>query len=281
MHLLPKQIALTCAITLALVSFISYPSRTWAQSSRPTPSTSQPTPNGSAKPTNSIPKDSRVPLQQQQQELDFSGDGRPGRRAGGGSRSPCPAKDLRLTALMPETNWGKTVAEYPAFWFYVPYSPQQAPAGEFVLQAEAGNDVYRTPLTLPATPGFVKFVLPHTAAPLEMNKWYRWYFKLYCEPQKLSTPIFVQGWVQRVELTPTLAAQLKAARSRDYMVYATNDIWYDALAHLAELRLTQPTNAMLQQEWAKLLSLKGIGLEQLQQEIMAGCTILHQRLVSD
>ena len=279
MHLLPKQIALACTM-MALVSFTSYKSRAWAQTSRPTNSTSQPTPNRTSKPTNSIPKN-RVRLQPRQQELDFSGDGRPGRRAGGGSRSPCPAKDLRLAALIPVTNWGKTVTAYPTFWFYVPYSPQEAPTGEFALQDEADNDVYRTPLTLPATPGFVSFSLPPTAAPLEVNKWYRWYFKLYCEPQKLSSSIFVQGWVQRVELTPTLAAQLKAAKSQEYMIYATHGIWYDALARLAELRLTNPSNPLFQQDWTKLLSLKGVGLEQLDREVMVGSTILHQRMVSD
>jgi hypothetical protein len=171
---------------------------------------------------------------------------------------------------MPATNWGKTVAERPTIWAYVPYSPQVVPLGEFSLQDEQGRDVYRTPFTLPKTPGLVRFSIPTTAAPLEINQWYRWYFKLYCEPEKLSTPVFVQGWVQRVELTPALESQLKATTPQEYTAYATNLIWYDALSHLAELRLANPSDAVLAQDWAKLLSSRGIDLKQLNQQPLAG-----------
>lgn len=182
---------------------------------------------------------------------------------------------------MPVTNWGKTVAKRPTFLFYVPYSPQAAPAGEFVLQEEGGNDVYRTPFTLPKTPGFVSFSTPPKEAPLEINKLYRWYFKLYCESQKLSTPVFVEGWVQRVEPTPQLESQLQAAKAQEYVVYAANGIWYDAVAHLAQLRLTNPLNARLNDDWANLLSSKGVGLERLNQESIVGSAILDQRPGAD
>jgi len=179
---------------------------------------------------------------------------------------------------MPATNWGKTVAERPTFWAYVPYSPQAVPVGEFSLQDEQGRDVYRTPFTLPKTPGLVSFSIPPTAAPLELNQWYRWYFKLYCEPGKLSTPVFVQGWVQRVALTPDLENQLKATASQEYAVYATHLLWYDALSRLAELRLTSPSDAALEQDWAKLLSSRGIGLEQLNQQPLTGNATPYQPL---
>lgn len=149
------------------------------------------------------------------------------------------------------------------------------------MQEEEGNDVYRTPFALPKTPGFVSFSTPPTAAPLEINKSYRWYFKLYCEPQKSSAPIFVEGWVQRIELTPELERQLEAAKLREYVVYATNEIWYDALARLAQLHLTKPSSATIKQDWTNLLSLRDIGLERLNQEPMVGSAILHQRPGAD
>lgn len=265
MKLARPSITLACALTWAFVNFTSYPSGVWAQSSRP---------------INKNPSNARVrsqsPPQPKQESPDFSGYGRPGRRAGGGSRSPCSPIKPPLTALMPVTNWGKTVAERPTFWFYVPYSPQEAPAGEFVLQEEKGNDVYRIPFTLPKTPGFVSFSTPPKEAPLETNKSYRWYFKLYCESQKLSTPVFVEGWVQRVEPTPQLENQWRSAKAREYVVYAANGIWYDAVASLAQLRLTNPLNARLNDDWANLLSSRGVGLERLNQESIVGSAILHQ-----
>lgn len=206
---------------------------------------------------------------------DFSGDGRPGDRTGGGSRTPCPRVNAPFTtALIPMNNLGKTVAERPTFWFYVPYSPQAAPAGEFVLQEEDGNEVYRTAFTLPETPGFVSFSTPLAVEPLKVNKLYRWYFKLYCEVQKSSTPVFVEGWVQRVERTPALERQLQAAKSREDVVYAANGIWYDALNYLAQLRLKNPSNSMLANDWTNLLSAKGVGLTQFSPVPLVGEVIL-------
>lgn len=254
---LPRlQITLVSAISWVIVSFIFHSLPVEAQSAA---SNNQGSSNSSGR--------QQLP---QQPSPDFSGEGRPGRRSGGGSRSPCPAIEPSLTALMPATNLGKTVAERPTFWFYVPYSSQQAPAGEFVLQGKGGNDLYRTRLTLPQTPGFVSFSTPPTAAPLEVNQSYRWYFKLYCQSQPASAPVFVDGWVQRVELTPELESQLRSAKAQDYAIYAANGIWYDALAHLAELRLSNPANTRLEQEWAKLLGARGIGLAQLRREPIAG-----------
>ncbi|WP_264197015.1 DUF928 domain-containing protein [Microseira wollei] len=158
----------------------------------------------------------------------------------------------------------------PTFWFYVPYSAQEAPLGEFILQEEEGKDVYRTSFTLPGNPGFVSVTLPPTATVLEINKSYRWYFKLYCSEQKSSGSIFVEGWVQRVELTPVLEQQLKAASPQEYIVYANNLIWYDAIANLAKLRLQNPSNSTLDREWNNLLQLRGIALEQLNREPFVG-----------
>ncbi|MEQ8964087.1 MAG: DUF928 domain-containing protein, partial [Coleofasciculus sp. C2-GNP5-27] len=100
--------------------------------------------------------------QENDDNIDFQSDGRSGNRTGGGSRSKCPPMDFPLTALVPESNWGRTLKAHPTLWFYVPYSPKQAPVGEFVLQDEAGNDVYRLPFQLSQTPGLVRLSIPDT-----------------------------------------------------------------------------------------------------------------------
>ena len=256
--------SLITTITLALVSF--------AIASLP----------GSTQPIQPIrePDHGRLPFSSltaaKQQEPDFSGAGRPGRQTSGESRGNCPPVVLPLTALMPASNWGTTVTERPSFWFYVPYSPQQAPVGEFVLQDEQRNDIYRMPFTLTKTPGFVSFSIPQTEAPLEIDQWYRWYFKLYCDPQKSSSPKFVQGWVQRIALDPALESQLKSAAPREDAVYAANRIWYDALDHLANLRLTNPADTRLEDGWNELLKAKGVGLEIPDSEGMVGSVLINK-----
>jgi hypothetical protein len=207
-----------------------------------------------------------------QEEADFSGTGRPGRQTSGESRSDCLTTEFPLTALMPASNWGKTVSERPTFWFYVPYSPQETPIGEFVLQDEARNDVYRIPFTLPQTPGFVSFSVPAERSPLEVDKWYRWYFKLYCDRQKSSSPVFVQGWVQRIALTPELENQLEKTLRPD-TVYSKRQIWYDAIARLANLRLANPSDVQLEEDWNRLLKVKGVEIELPNSKPLVGSVI--------
>lgn len=214
-----------------------------------------------------------------------------GRQRGAAARGTCPAADLPLTAFVPAveqtsgegqgkplatTNvWGLTVAEYPTFWFYVPYAQASAHFGEFVLQDEGDNDVYRTPVTLPGTPGTVGIRLPSTSAPLEIGKRYHWYFKIYCNPQRISNPvnpIFVEGWVQRVTPNPTLISQLTVATPKQQIaLYAANGIWYEALTSLAELRLVEPNDPTLEADWADLL--RSISLDNVaSQPIVQCCT---------
>lgn len=215
--------------------------------------------------------------------------GAPGQREAAGTRGRCPAVDSALTALVPATKetvdegkgrtsalippesvLGLTVAEYPTFWFYVPYSPDAVHSAEFVLLDDKDNYVYKTTLTLSETPGVVSFRLPSTAQPLKIGKSYRWYFLIPCDPQNPSRSVFVNGWVQRVALSPALMSQLKTATPRECVaLYAAAGIWYEAQTTLAFLRRTEPDDAAIAADWFDLL--QSIGLEELAQKpIVAG-----------
>ena len=198
-----------------------------------------------------------------QDSLDFSGTGRPGQQTAGDSRSNCPYVNPPLTALLPVSHKGKTVNKHPTFWFYVPYNAKQVKAIEFVLQNEQREDVYRTPLSLEKTSGYVNFSLPSTAPALKLGEWYVWYFKVYCAPAEVSTPLFVQGWIQRVPVNSILNLELEQTAHRLDKVYARYGIWYDAVDRLARLHLFNPNNQVLRQDWHKLLNTKGVSLEEL------------------
>lgn len=193
-------------------------------------------------------------------DFDFSGDGRSGHRNGGGSRSDCPSVDAPLTALMPASNWGATVAASPEFWVYVPYTPEQVPVGEFVLQDADRNDLYRAAFQLPETPGLVAITLPETAPELPLEQSHRWYVSLYCDADQASSPVFVQGWVERKRAVAGLEAQLAAADRPAYRVYAENGLWFDAIATLAEQR-QEPVSPSLAADWEQLLSANGVDLD--------------------
>lgn len=199
-----------------------------------------------------------------------SGAGKPrGRRSGGASRDECPAVDTPLTALVPDNNLGLTITDSPTFWFFVPRLPATARSGEFVLQDEKHNDVYRTPFRLPEKPGVVSIRLPSSPqSSLKRDQMYRWYFQIYCQPQTTSVYFWVEGWVKQVALNSSLESQLEAAKPREYITYAENGIWHEAVTKLAELRLSDPQNAVLSENWAQLL--RAVSLEEFAQEPLLG-----------
>ncbi|GAA6620837.1 hypothetical protein NUACC26_066550 [Scytonema sp. NUACC26] len=79
---------------------------------------------------------------------------------------------------------------------------------------------------------------------------------------KQTTLDYVEGWVQRVNLEPTLRDRLKQATPQQQaVIYAREGIWYDALTSLAELQLANPQNSVLVEDWKSLLTT--IGLEKI------------------
>lgn len=200
----------------------------------------------------------------------------PGDRTGGGKRG-CEdidnqltgSKEKQLTALVPVHGLsdsglvlGLTTVEHPTFWFYVPYS--RTLSAEFVLQDEAEQPVYQTPVSLSGTPGVVSVYLPSTAPPLEIGKRYHWYFNVNCQEQQ--PPVFVDGWIKREELNAALKSQLeKATPKQRVALYAANGIWYEALTASAELSRIDPKHT----DWAVML--QAIGLDDIAPEPIVEC----------
>lgn len=170
----------------------------------------------------------------------------------------------KYSAIVATSIWGLTVRERPTFLFYVPYT-QNSAIGEFVLQDSEDNDVYRAPVTLPQEPGIIRLQLPQESAPLAVDKMYHWYFKVRCI-QGIASPVFVEGWVQRVDLNPTVASQIATAPSLPQQValYAENGIWYDTAAILAQMRVQNMADAVSKADWYDLL--KTIDLSPLASE---------------
>ena len=199
--------------------------------------------------------------EESEEPLDFSGTGRPGQQTAGENRGSCPSANSNLTAIIPTSHTGKTVASRPNFWFYSPYTSQQIDRAEFVLQNEARDSIVRSPVPIPEQPGYVNVSLPNTAAPLEVGKWYRWYVKVYCDRDPNSAPLFVQGWINRVAFNSPLYLKLQAKTERSHLIYSGHDIWYDAVHELLSLYLLQPNNPTLRRDWRKLTRARGVELQ--------------------
>ncbi|MFN6527157.1 DUF928 domain-containing protein [Nostoc sp. ChiSLP03a] len=194
-----------------------------------------------------------------------------GRRTGMGSRDNCPAVSTPLTALVPfqeeqkvgkQTNnsiigtvEGLTTLERPTFWFYIPYTKNLSnSSAEFSLQDSAENDVYRNAIALPSKPSIIGISLPSTAS-LEVDKTYRWYFKVRCNKETASIPVYVEGGIKRINLDERVMQQLQAANEprQKIIIYAEKGIWFDALNMLAQLRISNYNDVSLEKDWQSLL----------------------------
>lgn len=200
----------------------------------------------------------------------------PGNRTAGGKRGCesmqkqlAASQEKLLTALVPvyqspnaELVFGLTTISHPTFWFYVPYKTTDA--AEFVLQNQVGQTVYQSAVSLSGTPGVVSLSVGSTAASLKIGDRYHWYFNIYCNPQQ--PPVFVDGWIKRVELNTVLNSQLKKATPKQRVaLYAINGIWYDYLTASAELRRLAPKS----NDWADIL--QSVGLNDIASEPIVDC----------
>jgi Domain of Unknown Function (DUF928) len=218
--------------------------------------------------------------------------GAPDNRKGAGTRGNCPAVNKpELTALVPlvqkaatqkqqgtlasaNSNFvlGLTTVEYPTFWFYVPYSAKDINSVKFVLLDEQNNPVTQEPIpiNLSGTPGVISVRVPTTSKPLEIGKYYHWYFLMDCNPQSRSEDIAVEGLVKRIQPNSDLQRRLQAATPQQRIaVYAQAGIWQDALTLLGELRRNKPQDTTLVSNWKELLG--SVQLQNIATEAIAPC----------
>ncbi|MBX9255896.1 DUF928 domain-containing protein [Desmonostoc muscorum CCALA 125] len=203
-----------------------------------------------------------------------------GRRRGGGSRGSCKQYET-LTALVPITKtatkdlvWGQSVSQTPTFWFFVPDKLSPKVPVEFVIQDEADNYVYHTKFNPPETQSGI-FSLPvKPTTPLVAGKSYTWTFSIYCDPDKPSAAVYVQGSMTQMALNPSWRQQLEAAKTplAKASFFAEHGIWYDALTTLGEsLKDTKNKDPKIASAWMDLL--KQVNLVQSGTDAIASCCI--------
>lgn len=207
------------------------------------------------------------------------GFGAPVRREAGGTRGEdaCTQRtQKRLTALVPQGSFGVTVAASPTLLFYMPKMNPEAPpkAVEFVLADDNENEVYKSTFKTTSKSGVVSISLPPNAGSprLQVGKDYHWYLSIVCDPQERSNDIWVNGKIRRVELQANTTSQLQQAAPKDKAkLYAQAEVWFDALAALAQQRTNNPNDAGTLQEWEQLL--KSVQLDAIAKEPLAQSAI--------
>jgi hypothetical protein len=164
------------------------------------------------------------------------------------------SNQVNLTALVPKNKIGRTVSDYPTFFFYLPQT--DAELAELILEDESGNEIYREDLTIKNLSGVIGVSIPANTnvPPLEVGKSYTWKFTVVCDAEDRSSDQLETGIVRRVELSPDILSQLEVADPRQKaVIYAENGIWQDALSNLAAARRANPNDTDLAADWESLL----------------------------
>ncbi|MBW4696123.1 MAG: DUF928 domain-containing protein [Lyngbya sp. HA4199-MV5] len=180
--------------------------------------------------------------------------GIPGRREGAGTRGTCLRGPKLLMPLTPSDNFSTTLSNSPTFFWYVPKAA--AETAEFALLDENDRTLYKTIVSLSGTPGIISVTVPAnvTASVLTVGKDFYWQLSILCDPTQPSINPFVEGVVQRTKPDTALTSKLKkAALSERSTVYATNGIWQDAIATLAQARCAKPQDQGVMASWTRLL----------------------------
>ncbi|MFB2969233.1 DUF928 domain-containing protein [Aerosakkonema sp. BLCC-F183] len=195
----------------------------------------------------------------------------PSTTAGGATRGECVESAESLRALMPSNNLSLTTAEYPTLYWYIPQST--AKALQFELRDANEKTLWIKTFRIPATSGIISFTLPSELAPLAVNQSYHWYLIMVCpggKPDDKSGNVFVDGWIERTEPSPTLVKDLEKATPSDRPgLYAAAGIWQDSLTTLVELRRDNPEDSTLARQWQKLL--KSVGLDPVVEKPLVDC----------
>jgi hypothetical protein len=179
----------------------------------------------------------------------------------------CKQTNKPLTALNANNGSDFTVSANPSFWFYIPYTQGDIKHANFLLlDGQESKTIYETEIKLAAKSGLIKITLP--ANSLQANQNYRWYLMVNCRASRSDEPdAVVDGWIQR----KMLDTDLQANKSQKFIFYTTNNIWYDAINHVAEQHFKYSDNPEIQAVWNNLL--KALGKEWVAQEKFVGNAI--------
>ncbi|MBD1903772.1 DUF928 domain-containing protein [Trichocoleus sp. DQ-A3] len=184
-------------------------------------------------------------------------------------------------------NFGLTASESPTFFFFVSVSGKspndenlsRPQAVKFVLtDMDTDEEIYKT-IVVPDAPGIISITLPKNEPKylLKVNKLYSWSFVVIFDLEGFARspdlPFYsldIGGVIQRIELNSSLIKELESAAPLERAIlYAKAGIWHDALATLAQMRLSNPNDSIAKTEWEELL--RSVGLNEIAEKPLLTC----------
>ena len=187
---------------------------------------------------------------------------KPQHTVGGASRGEqCPldarTSDLPITPLIPTAAQALTVKSHPTILVYLPET--SAEKAYFAMRDESEDYDYQTILPISDNAGIVSLTLPKDAPDLSVDREYQWSLVLMCEGKLRPDSPITTGSIKRVASTSDMARKLPEVNLfEDAAMFAQAGIWYDSVAALAQLKMTQPNDKLVSANWQNLLATVGL-----------------------
>ncbi|MEM8612318.1 MAG: DUF928 domain-containing protein [Cyanobacteria bacterium P01_H01_bin.105] len=160
---------------------------------------------------------------------------------------------LPLTALIPQSGVGLTVAAHPTLLVYVP--PTVATQAHLTLRDANHTGLYQGQVQIPQTGGILSIALPIDSPELAVEETYHWSLALLCQPTQTDIPI-TSGQIRRVELSDAVPERSLLSQA---VTYGRSGVWHDMLVNLALLKQTEPDNPSLNANWIEVLQSENLG----------------------
>lgn len=162
---------------------------------------------------------------------------RPKRREDLGQRGipVCPS-EVPLTALVPESAGGLTAVARPEFFFYVPHEGATVIFSLFEMNGDGskGEPVFQQTQVVARDRPLVRVKVPRDRQLLPERP-YTWQLSAICNRDDRSDDIYVEGYIQRVQLRPEIAARLhQEGRDRRASLYTEHRLWFETLSTLLD-----------------------------------------------
>lgn len=133
-----------------------------------------------------------------------------------------------LTAIVPHSNYGLTVAERPTFWVSLPTT--SAKKVILTLKEKGRNPHWQQLANLNEKAGIVGIKLANEAPALEVDKEYQWTVILVCGNKPHPNDPVVTAKIKRVEIQVVRDSSFDNYTALERAnVYAIEGIWHDTL----------------------------------------------------
>lgn len=187
--------------------------------------------------------------------------GMPKTTQGTGSRGCTLSEPVTVTLLVPNDHTGQTISGRPTFFWHV--SDKTSVPVEFALVEPGVTKPLFVQRMQVQKRGIMQVQLPQDAPELVSGRKYRWSVSLLCNPNRPSSNVFVQSWIERVAAQPELSQKLANAQSEieRARIYAASGLWYDALAGISAPDNANGSDRAISQ--ARLSLLTQVGLNQV------------------